>query len=96
MYNQVVRPAWTYGVQIRGCGIKNHIDKIQAFQNKVLCKITNAPKHVRTTDLHRDLGVEMVNDIIEKLAVVSHENRLKQHINEETSRLMVSRIKRTS
>lgn len=91
LYKQVLRPVWTYGIQIWGCAKKSHIQKIQVFQNKVLRSIANAPKYVRVTDLHRDLDVEMVADIIKKHAN-SHQRRLEQHINEEASRLLMSRF----
>ena len=91
LYTQVLRPVWAYGIQIWGCTKKNHTEKIQRFQNKVSRSIANAPRYVRVTDLHGDLDVEMVTDIIKKHAD-SHKRRLEQHINEEASRLR--RLKR--
>uniref|UniRef100_A0A1B6DFT6 Reverse transcriptase domain-containing protein n=1 Tax=Clastoptera arizonana TaxID=38151 RepID=A0A1B6DFT6_9HEMI len=91
LYKQVLRPVWTYGIQLWGCSKKTHTEKIQRFQNKVLRSIVNAPKYVRVTDLHRDLGVEMVTDMVPKHAN-SHKGRLEQHINEEASRLLMSRF----
>jgi uncharacterized protein YeeX (DUF496 family) len=60
---------------------------IQRYQNKVLKCIVNAPWYVRYSDLHRDLGIETVTDIIAKFAK-SHEERLQDHINIEASRLL--------
>jgi hypothetical protein len=59
----------------------------QRCQNKVLKCIVNAPWYVRNSDLHRDLGIETVADIIAKFAN-SHAKRLKNHINTEVSRLL--------
>jgi hypothetical protein len=35
LYQQVLRPVWTYGVQLWGCE-KSNINIIQQYQNKVL------------------------------------------------------------
>jgi hypothetical protein len=53
----------------------SNIQVIQRYQNKVLKCIVNAPWYIRNSDLHRDLGIETVRDIIVKFAK-SHENRL--------------------
>jgi hypothetical protein len=42
---------------------------------------------VRNSDLHRDLGIKTVTDIIAESAK-SHEKRLQDHINIEASRLL--------
>jgi hypothetical protein len=60
---------------------------IQRYQNKVLKRIVNAPWYVRNSDLHLDLGIETVTDIISKFAK-SHEKGLQDHINIEASRLL--------
>jgi uncharacterized protein (DUF2461 family) len=54
---------------------------------KVLKCIDNAPWYVRNSDLHRDLGIETVADIIDKIAK-SHAKRLQKHINTEVSSLL--------
>jgi hypothetical protein len=63
---------------------------IQRYQNKVLKCIVNAPWYVRNSDLHRDLGIEAVTDIIAKFAkfAKSHEKILQDDINIEASRLL--------
>jgi hypothetical protein len=79
-----IRPVWSYGIQLWGCASDSNIQVIQRYQNKVLKCIVNAPWYVRNID-HRDLGIEMVTDIIAKFAK-SHEKRLQDHINIEASR----------
>jgi uncharacterized protein YeeX (DUF496 family) len=73
-----------FGVMISSSGAAS---VIQRYQNKVLKCIVNAPWYVRNIDLHRDLGIETVTDIIAKFAT-SHEKRLQDHINIEASRLL--------
>jgi hypothetical protein len=52
---------------------------IQRYQNKMLKRIVNAPWYVGNSDLHRDLGIETVADIIAKFAfiVISESKRLQ-------------------
>lgn len=99
IYNQILKPIWMYGIQLWGCASNCHILKVQRFQNKVLRTITNAPWYIRNTNIHCDLGVPTVADVIKAIAT-KHENRLIQHENPEALRLLdtdqnVRRLKRT-
>jgi uncharacterized protein YeeX (DUF496 family) len=60
---------------------------IQHCQNKVLKCTVNTQWYVQNSDLHHDLEIEMVTDIIAMFAN-SHEKRLQDHINIEASRLL--------
>ena len=64
LYTQLLKPVWTYGIQLWGCAAQSTIAVIQRFQNKVLRDIVNAPWYIRNTDLHRDLNMEMVTAVI--------------------------------
>lgn len=99
LYKQILKPVWTYGIQLWGCTKPSNIQIIQRFQNKVLRNIVNAPWYIRNTDIHRDLKVEDVESEIKKFAK-SHEQRLHQHVNVEAIQLLdttdiVRRLKRT-
>jgi hypothetical protein len=87
LYKQVIRPGWSYGIQLWGCASDPNIEVIQRYKNKVLKCIVNTPSYVRNSDLHRDIGIETVTDIIAKFAN-SQEKRLQNHINIEGSRLL--------
>jgi uncharacterized protein YeeX (DUF496 family) len=75
------------GIQLWGCASDFNIQVIERYQNKVLKCIVNASWYVRNSDLHCDLGIETVTDIIAKFAK-SHEKRLQDHINIDPSRLL--------
>jgi len=64
-----------------------NIDIIQRFQNKVLRNILNAPWHIRNSDLHRDLEVDVVSSEIQRFAQ-KHEERLHHHENIEAIQLL--------
>lgn len=87
LYNQVLKPIWVYGIQLWGCAAQCHIDSIQRFQNKVLRNAVNAPWYVRNNDLHKDLGIPMVHEVIGQMAL-KHQSKLQNHINEEATQLL--------
>lgn len=99
IYKQVLMPVWTYGIQLWGCTKQSNVQVIQRFQNKVLREIANAPWYIRNEDLHRDLKVDLVKNVIRKYAE-AHQQRLHQHVNVEAIQLLdttelVRRLKRT-
>jgi len=42
LYKQVLRPIILYACHILGSCAKSHLNKIQTYQNKILCIITDA------------------------------------------------------
>lgn len=90
LYKQILKPVWTYGIQLWGCTKKSNLETIQRFQNKVLRNIVDAPWYIRNSDLHRDLEVEPVTCEIQKFAR-KHEERLHNHENVEAIQLLDNR-----
>ena len=86
LYRQILKPVWTYGIQLWGCTKQSNIDIIQ-FQNKVLQNIVNAPWYIRNTDLHRDLEVDVVSSEIQRFTQ-EHEERLHHHENVEAIQVL--------
>ena len=43
LYQQVIKPVWTYGIQLWGCTSQSNRNIIQRFQNRVLRGIIDAP-----------------------------------------------------
>jgi hypothetical protein len=43
IYKTVIKPIWTYGIELWGCTSKSNIAIIQRAQSKILCSISNAP-----------------------------------------------------
>ena len=89
IYNQVLKPRWCYGIQICGCARQTHLNSFQTFQNKVLRNMVNAPWYIRNSDLHRDLEIPSVMEVVRKYAH-KHRERLSQHVNAEASQLIVN------
>ena len=62
VYKQVLKPVWTYGLQLWGCTKESNYACLQRFQNRVLRNIVNAPWYVRNEDLHRELEMKTVKE----------------------------------
>ena len=82
LYEQILKPVKTYGLQLCGCTRQSSTDIFQRFQNQILKNIVDAPWYIRNADLHsRDLQMEMVTNEIGKFAK-KHKERL-HHVNVE-------------
>jgi len=86
LYKQILKPVWTYGIQLWGNTKQSNTDIIQRFQNNVLRNIVDESWHIRNADLHRDLQMEMVTNDIGKFAK-KHEERRRHHVNVEAIQL---------
>jgi len=87
LYKQILKPVWTYGIQLWGCAKPSNINVIQRFQNRVLKNIVGKPWYLRNADLHRDLRMDMVTAEIKRFAR-KHEERLRHHNNVEAIQLL--------
>ena len=86
LYKCIIKPIWTYGVQLWGCAKSSNTQIIQRLQFRVLRTLTNAPWYVSNRTLHNDLQVPYVTDEIRRLALLykqrlqGHDNRLIEEI----------------
>jgi len=87
LYKQILKPVWTYGLQLWGCTIQSNTAITHTFQNKVLRNIVDASWYVRNADLHRDFKMEMVTAEIRRFAR-KREERLLHHDNVEVIQLI--------
>jgi hypothetical protein len=62
--------------------VRDNIDKIQIFQNKVLRGNVDASWYYRNDHLHRDLKIPTIRQEIQRFAE-RHERRLHKHVNTE-------------
>ena len=80
LYKCVLKPVWTYGIQLWGCTKPSHTQIIQRLQSKVLRSITDAPWYVSNLTLHHDLHIPFVATEIRRLFHLYH-RRLASHHN---------------
>ena len=87
IYKTVLKPVWTYGIELWGCATKSNIAVIQQYQSKLLRNITNAPRYVSNQTLHSDLHILHVHMVCwERTA--THHMTLDSHSNPLTEPLV--------
>jgi len=80
IYKTVLKPVWTYGIELWGCASKSNIALIQRYQSKLLRTITNAPWYVSNHTLHSDVKVPYVHTVFRE-RTATHRAALDSHPN---------------
>jgi hypothetical protein len=80
IYKTVLKPVWTYGIELWGCATKSNIAVIQRYQFKLLRTIINAPWHVSNQTLHSDLHIPHVRTVFRE-RTATHHTTLDSHPN---------------
>jgi hypothetical protein len=60
VYKVIVKPVWTYGIQLWGTASNSNLEILDRFQSKVLRIMTDAPRYVPNTINRRDLQIPTV------------------------------------
>jgi hypothetical protein len=55
IYKTILKPIWTYGIQLWGTASTSNIEILERFQSKALLMIVDAPWYVPNTVIRRDL-----------------------------------------
>ena len=98
LYKSILKPVWTYGIQLWGSAANTNIDILQRFQSKVLRLIICAPWYVSNEVIQRDLHKTTMKDEIHHYSA-KYQKRLNVHPNKLASNLLntekdVRRLKR--
>lgn len=89
LYKAILKPIWTYGIQLWGSASISNIELIQRAQSKILRAITGAPWFVRNQNIHSDLNIPMVKDEISSIKK-KYSDKLKVHPNYLARNLLLS------
>lgn len=84
VYKTILKPIWTYGVQLWGTASVSNIEIIQRFQSKIMRLITKAPWYISNEQLHRDLKLPTVKEEIKSIAS-AYNQRVTNHQNPTVS-----------
>ena len=82
LYKTIIKPVWTYGIQLWGTASNSNIEIHQRFQSKTLRSLIGAPWHVTNETIHRNLKIPTVREEITKcsnryiIRVSNHRNPL--------------------
>ena len=60
IYKSILKPIWTYGLQLFGTAANSNLEILQRFQSKTLRMIANAPYYVTNTQIRRDLKIPYI------------------------------------
>jgi hypothetical protein len=80
VYKAILKPIWTYGVQLWGSASNSNIEILEKFQSEVLRIITDAPRYVLNAAIKRDLKVLSVRQEVRDYSV-TYRQRLDDHPN---------------
>ena len=83
LYKAVIKPVWTYGIQLWGTASNSNIEILQLLQSKTLGSLINAPWYVTNEVIHRDLKIPTVKEEITK-----YSNRYSKRVNKHRNALI--------
>jgi hypothetical protein len=66
LYKIILKPIWTYGIQLWGTASTSNIAILETFQSKVLLIIVNSPWYVPNSLIRRDLSCPTVKEEIRR------------------------------
>jgi len=80
IYKAVIKPIWSYGIELWGCATKSNLVIIQRSQSKILRAIANVPWYVTNHKLHTYFNIPYVSDVIHE-RINKHHIKLEAHPN---------------
>lgn len=90
----ILKPIWTYGLQLWGSACDSSLNIMQRMQNGILRTIANVPWFVTNTEIHEAMNMRTVKEEI-RLTGTKYRTRLENHPNTLANELTkVSYIKR--
>jgi hypothetical protein len=87
IYKTVLKPIWTYGMQLWGTASTSNIEILERFQSKALHIIVDSPCYVPNTVIGRDLQIPTVKEKIRRYSSQCSA-RLSAHPNDLIVNLM--------
>lgn len=80
VYKTILKPIWTYGIQLWGTSSKSNIEILERFQNKTIRKMFNIPWYISNKYIYQDLKLPLVKHEISKFSE-NYQTRLSDHPN---------------
>jgi hypothetical protein len=78
IYKTVIKPVWTYGIELWGCASNFNIEIIQRYQSKFLRILTNPPWYVTNHTLHSDVHIPYVREVFQERIAI-HRSAIASH-----------------
>ena len=80
LYKAIIKPIWTYGIELWGTASMSNIQIIERVQSKILRIIVNAPFYVRNINIRNDLQISAVTEEV-RINSIKHLNKIAEHPN---------------
>jgi hypothetical protein len=80
IYKAVIKPIWSYGIELWGCASKSNTVIMHRSKSKILTAIANALRYVTNHTVHTDFNIPYVSDVIHEIINKQH-NKLEAHPN---------------
>jgi hypothetical protein len=87
LYKTILKPIWTYGIQLRGTASTSNIEILERFQSKALRIIVDASWYMPNNRIRWDLQMPSVKEEI-CLYINQNSTRLTTHPNDQILTLM--------
>lgn len=87
LYKSIIKPIWTYGIQLWGSAKQSNLNIIERSQSKIIRSILGAPKYVRNSIILRDTNTDTVGQVAMKLSDV-YKYRLVNHPNKAARKIL--------
>jgi hypothetical protein len=81
VYKTILKPIWTYGIQLWGTASTSNIEILERFSSKALRMIVDAPWYVPNTAIRRDLQIPTIKAEILRYSS-QYSARLSAHPND--------------
>jgi len=91
VYKVILKPVWTYGIQLWGTASNSDLKILERFQSKVLRIITDAPWYIPNAIIKRDLQIPTVKQEARKYSG-NYRKRLDAHPNNLANALFQEKL----
>jgi len=81
VHKAILRPIWTYGIELWGCSKPSNTKILQIFHSKMLRMISSAHWYVSKQTLHGDFEIQYVKEVV-RINANKYKNRSTQHGNQ--------------
>jgi hypothetical protein len=83
LYKAILKPIWTYRIQLWGTASISKIEILKRFQSQALCMIVDAPWYVLNMIIRRDLQIPTAEEEIQR-----YSSQYSAHPNDLIANLM--------
>jgi hypothetical protein len=81
IYKAILKPIWTYGIQLRGTTSNSNIEILERFQSKALRLIVDVHWYVSNSVIRKELQIPTVKEEISRFGSL-YAVRLRAHTDE--------------